>query len=879
MANKKRRTSERKRGSSSTQNPWFKRSEEDIQTTWLGEALAFVALAVSFLIASSILSFELYSTGYDTLPSAQPETSWNFIGPLGHVFATLATGALGWASLFGSLWCLWLACRLWFWEEGTPLLHNNRGWLSVMIGFLVSTLTLSACMSLLMTPSSGGSIGELLSQPVIKLFGQGGAGVLFALLLISSLTFALNQTALSLFQFSITGTYRLIRYIPRTLGKMLASAWDISVWFIAHAVTSQPFQFLLFLPQKIRSHFSSDDEYYDEYDYDEQDDDEEEDQVVPSPRRHKNRVQEEEIEEYEWEEDEESQVVVERRAATKRASLQDIRLARKKIVASRVDQQNAQKYAQYEPPTLELLKPGETSLDAEDDDSLKKKSRLIEEKLRDFNIAGKVTHVHPGPVITLFEFEPAPGVKVGKIAALQDDLSMSLKASSLRIIAPIPRRGTVGIEVPNKHHDIVRLRDVLESEEFISADSPLTIPLGKDTYGNPVIGDIADMPHLLMAGATGTGKSVCINAFLLSLLYRANPAELGLILIDPKILELSVYEGIPHLRVPVVTDPKKAKAVLQWAVNEMESRYKMMQRYGVRSIDGYNRKVAGNEFLQPEDESTPSPDTGIIKLTDEHVVAEGVVESEATAENEPTQQPLVTEELMPLPKIVIVIDELADLMLSSGREVEELITRLAQKARAAGIHIILATQRPSVDVITGLIKANFPARLSFRVSSRIDSRTILDSMGAEKLLGRGDMLFMKPGGMHLQRIHGSFVSDSEVQRVVTYIKERCGPCYDQKIIDMCEKALEDEGSSGGMLSEDEEYDPVYDKAVALVVEKGQASTSMVQRAFRIGYNRAARIIDVMEREGIVGPMDGAKPRQILIDPLDDALDEEGSSAA
>jgi S-DNA-T family DNA segregation ATPase FtsK/SpoIIIE len=520
----------------------------------------------------------------------------------------------------------------------------------------------------------------------------------------------------------------------------------------------------------------------------------------------------------------------------------------------------------YEAPDVSLLTSEDAQQLGEDDDDLRQKAEQIELKLRDFNIAGRVTQVHPGPVITLFEFEPAAGVKVGRIAALQDDLAMSLKASSIRIIAPLPKRGTVGIEVPNKHRAVVRLRDCLESQAFATADSILGVPLGKDTYGDTVVVDIASMPHLLMAGATGTGKSVSINALLLSLLYRAHPSELGLILIDPKVLELSIYEGIPHLRVPVVTDPRQAKGVLSWAVKEMDRRYRYMQKFGVRNIDGYNRVVAGKP---PLDSGEPPVSTNAVQMQ-----MFGEKQPEAVAsEGEPEKgsvEPIAPEQLKPLPKLVIVIDELADLMLSVGREIEELITRLAQKARAAGIHLIVATQRPSVDVITGLIKANFPARLSFRVSSRIDSRTILDSMGAEKLLGKGDMLFMLPGAVPLKRVHGAYVSDSEVQKVVNSLKVNCPPQYDEAIIAACDKAMsessgEDEGRSSedGMGGEDD-FDPFYDKAVELVIEKGQASTSMIQRTFRIGYNRAARIIEMMEREGVVGKMDGVRPREVIV---------------
>jgi len=517
----------------------------------------------------------------------------------------------------------------------------------------------------------------------------------------------------------------------------------------------------------------------------------------------------------------------------------------------------------YEPPDINILKRGETYVGSEDDDTLRKMSALIEEKLRDFQINGRVTEVHPGPVITLFEFEPAAGVKVGRIAALQDDLAMSLKASSIRIIAPIPKKGTVGIEVPNRQREIVRLRDLLESDAFVNAESTLCIPIGKDTYGEPVVADIATMPHLLMAGTTGTGKSVCINAVLISLLYRTNPSELGLILIDPKILELSTYEGVPHLKVPVVTVPKQARAVLEWAVQEMNKRYRLMQRYGVRNIDGYNAFVRGEE---PGDMPTPEIQKAIDKLIP---VAENEIPENGAGSDDVVVRPISelgpVEVLEQLPKIVIVIDELADLMLSVGREIEDLITRLAQKARAAGIHLIVATQRPSVDVVTGLIKANFPARMSFRVSSRIDSRTILDSMGAEKLLGRGDMLVMLPGAEHIKRVHGAYISDSEVKHVVQALRKNTTPQYDQAIMNICEKALLDEdGKNPDQTADGEEYDEFYDQAVKLVVEKGQASTSMIQRAFRIGYNRAARIVELMEKEGIVGPMDGVKGREVLL---------------
>lgn len=509
-------------------------------------------------------------------------------------------------------------------------------------------------------------------------------------------------------------------------------------------------------------------------------------------------------------------------------------------------------------PPIKLLAETDHKHDTEDGQELQLRAQRIEQKLADFNIKGRIVGSQRGPVVSLFEFEPAPGVKLGRIVSLQDDLAMSLRASVVRIVAPMPGRGTVGIEVPNLRRDVVRLREVLESEDFHTHSSNLAVPLGKDISGLPVVVDIAAMPHLLIAGATGTGKSVCLNAVLVSLLYRATPQELGLIMIDPKVLELSVYDGIPHLRVPVVTVPKQAKAVLEWAVKEMDQRYRLMQRYGVRNIDGFNRLAKGEVDPDALEETVSQTEEPIVESENDETSESNGRESGAASPG--------AEVIKPLPKIIIVVDELADLMLQVGRDIEELITRLAQKARAAGIHLILATQRPSVDVITGLIKANFPARLSFRVTSRIDSRTILDSMGAERLLGKGDMLFMAPGANPLRRVHGALVTDAEVNRVVNAIRTKDGPRYDESIVEFCEAALrKDAEESGGEGGEDEdEYDPFYDKAVELVVEKQHASTSLVQRVFRIGYNRAARIIERMEREGLVSPQDGARPREVLV---------------
>jgi DNA segregation ATPase FtsK/SpoIIIE, S-DNA-T family len=493
----------------------------------------------------------------------------------------------------------------------------------------------------------------------------------------------------------------------------------------------------------------------------------------------------------------------------------------------------------YKLPPLELLDPPEGGNLKLDTETLHANSLILQKKLADFGVEGEVVAVRPGPVITMYEFKPAPGVKVRRIVTLADDLAMALRAVSVRILAPIPGESVVGIEIPNPRREIVFLRDVIESEAYQHADSKLTLALGKDIGGSSFTTDLARMPHLLVAGATGTGKSVSINAMILSILFKSTPQDVQFIMVDPKMLELTIYEDIPHLLVPVVTDPKKAAAALFWAMDEMDHRYRLMKDKGARNIDNYNR------VLEKETASK-----GVIELM-------GADPIDATPELGGKEPPLVHERL---PRIVIIIDELADLMLSVGRDIEEYITRLAQKARAAGIHLILATQRPSVDVITGLIKANFAARISFQVTSRVDSRTILDSIGAEKLLGNGDLLFLPPGTARLTRVHGAFVSDQEVRRVMKFIKQQAQPRYRPEVFEV-KREVE-------AAAVDDEYDEMYDQAVAIVTETQQASISMIQRRLRVGYNRAARMIEQMEREGVVGPADGAKPREVYARKLE-----------
>lgn len=460
-------------------------------------------------------------------------------------------------------------------------------------------------------------------------------------------------------------------------------------------------------------------------------------------------------------------------------------------------------------------------------------SQLVEQRLLDFGVEVKVVAVHPGPIITRFELELAPGIKVSKISGLAKDIARSLSAISVRVVEVIPGKSVIGLELPNEHREVVGLRDILESQRYAQSKSPVSLALGKDIAGYPVIVDLAKMPHLLVAGTTGSGKSVSVNAMLLSMLFKATPEQLRLILIDPKMLELSIYEGIPHLLTPVITDMKDAANALRWCVAEMDRRYKLMASLGVRNLAGYNAKI-----LEANKQGNPIPAPAWL-----------------TAEGEQPAQ------LEPAPMIVVVADELADMMMVVGKKVEDLITRIAQKARAAGIHLILATQRPSVDVITGLIKANIPTRIAFQVSSRIDSRTILDQQGAEQLLGNGDMLYLPPGTGLPVRVHGAYVADEEVHRVVAAWQTYGKPVYLEEVTEGGgSDTTNAEGGTGG------EQDPLYDEALKIVTETRRASISLVQRRLRIGYNRAATIMESMEAAGVVSTMDGNGTREVLAPP-------------
>jgi S-DNA-T family DNA segregation ATPase FtsK/SpoIIIE len=492
----------------------------------------------------------------------------------------------------------------------------------------------------------------------------------------------------------------------------------------------------------------------------------------------------------------------------------------------------------YELPSLRLLaRPPDGRASAVHDEALTQNARLLVSVLDDFGIIGEIIKVRPGPVVTLYELEPAPGTKTSRVIGLADDIARSMSALSVRI-ATVPGRSVIGIELPNARREMVYLGELLASDAFERAPAPLTLVLGKDIGGQPVLVDLARMPHLLIAGTTGSGKSVAINTMILSLVYRLKPDQCRLIMVDPKMLELSVYDGIPHLLAPVVTQPGKAVVALKWVVREMEDRYRSMSQLGVRNISGYNQRLA--EARQCGEKLTRTVQTGFDPDTGKPVYEEQELD------------------LKPLPFIVVIVDEMADLMLVAGKDIEAAVQRLAQMARAAGIHLIMATQRPSVDVITGTIKANFPSRISFQVSSRIDSRTILGEQGAEQLLGQGDMLYMAAGG-RITRVHGPFVSDDEVESVVDHLRRQGEPTYVEGVT---EDEFDDAEGGGGARAES--GDDLYDQAVALVAREGKASTSFIQRHLQIGYNRAARLIEKMEAEGVVSRANHVGKREVLV---------------
>jgi S-DNA-T family DNA segregation ATPase FtsK/SpoIIIE len=531
----------------------------------------------------------------------------------------------------------------------------------------------------------------------------------------------------------------------------------------------------------------------------------------------------------------------------------------------------------YTPPPLSLLNPPQHDAQVDEKD-LVETARIITEKCREFDVNGQVIAIQPGPVVTVFEFKPDAGVKYSRIVSLADDLCLAIEAESVRIDR-IAGKSTVGIEVPNKSRETISLRELLSGDRFQGATTPLTLALGKEINGEPYYADLARMPHLLIAGSTGSGKSVCLNGIITSILYKASPDEVKFIMIDPKRLELGVYENIPHLLTPLVTDTKKAANALRWATLEMERRYKQLAEAGVRSIDQYNLIVRREmKERSPSGADRPRETAAGAGATDGPAAPDARSPRPApSAGGRAGASPAAGgagESLAPLPYVVILIDELADLMMTTGAEVEESITRLAQMARAVGIHLILSTQRPSVDIITGVIKANFPCRIAMRVSSKVDSRTILDSNGAEQLLGHGDMLFIPPASARLIRLHGPLVTEIEATRIVAFLKKQAKPQYDESVT-----REEPQAGAGGGTAAEPDVDPAYDQAVRLAVQMGQISVSHIQRRLKLGYARAARLVDTMEQNGIVGPADGSKPREVLVEPeflerLDQMRDEQ-----
>ncbi|HZH03001.1 MAG TPA: DNA translocase FtsK 4TM domain-containing protein [Myxococcaceae bacterium] len=559
-------------------------------------------------------------------------------------------------------------------------------------------------------------------------------------------------------------------------------------------------------------------------------------------------------------------------------------------------------------PPLDVLHCDKAERSALDKEAFLSTAERLRAKLADFGIVGEVVEIRPGPVVTMYEFLPGPGIKVSKIASLADDLAMAMEAMRVRIVAPIPGKGVVGIEVPNRDRETVYLKEIAEQDLFIKSSSKLTMCVGKDIEGMPYVLDLAKAPHLLIAGTTGSGKSVAVNSMIMSILLKSTPEEVRFIMVDPKMLELSVYEGIPHLLLPVVTDPKKAALALRWTVEEMERRYHLLSEVGVRNIAGYNKLVESVQgeakalvkAKEVEAEAVAPKKVMVIEVEAGEAEDDALERSRRGAElgvaapredAEDVREPLASlapealneagealptvaagseeksdgekKELKKLPYIVLIIDELADLMMVASREVETYIARLAQMARASGIHLMVATQRPSTDVVTGIIKANFPTRVSFMLRSKPDSMTILGTVGAESLLGMGDMLIMPPTSSHLQRVHGAFVSDEEIKRAVNHLKAQGKPVFDESIL----KPREGDSEEGGGGAEDELSDELYDQALAIVSEMRAVSISMLQRKMRIGYNRAARMIERMERDGVVGPADGAKPREVLLRPV------------
>lgn len=793
------------------------------ETAYRKEVLGVLLFAFGFFTTLSLFSYSAVDPGFHAVSNA--ETIHNLGGVVGAYLADLLLTTFGLSAYVLSLLPFLLAILKFRGASiGIRLSEALYYFLflisvSALLQIHFPTATLSS-----QTFAGGGLVGAFLGESLVHYLNRVGAQILV-------ITFCLL--------FFILATHLKVSHVLVNAGKLLRFfALKLGQWGRVTFQRSKTgaLYTAAWLAGQFRSMFGQVDDDDEEFEEEE----EEEIEWEEEPDEEDDFDDEEEDEEEELEEDEEFDEE-EEEDEEEESEEENLKINTRKDLGKKPSGEQLQFLKisgnAYNPPPLSLLDSEQQKPNEVDPESLKKNALLLVKKLRDYGVEGKVTEIHPGPVITMYEFEPKAGTKVNKIVSLESDLSLTMGGRSIRIVPHLPGKAALGIEIPNGERETVWLKEIISSKNFSQTKSKLVLALGKDIEGYPKIADLAKMPHLLIAGATGAGKSVGINSMLISLLYKASPSEVRLILVDPKRLELNIYEGIPHLLLPVVTEPKKALAALKWSLREMDRRYRLLADVGTRNVQSYNEKIDRNQVPVISLEKAEQ------KLADD---------KEAICHTGKLYQ------------LVIMIDELADLMMVSSQELEETITRLAQMARAAGIHLILATQRPSVDVITGLIKANFPTRISFKVSARHDSRTILDQIGAETLLGNGDMLFIPPGASGVERVHGAYVTESEIARVVTHLKQQGTPEYDTSIL---ETAIEESEAAEDLDAEESE---IYDKAIRLVSQTRQASISMIQRRLRIGYNRAARMVERMEQEGVVGPQDGAKPRQVLIGSIDEA---------